>query len=243
MRKARMVTTPLGQCGVCVALAIGTGAAAWVDPPSTKETQGDMPQASSGGPVTIRLGPQSSASAQSPVPNSGIEVAQWRFSDRLESLSAQRGQPNFVTGRPIYLSMTLDGTQAAIDDMRADRGLTIQVHWVRDPTETGRGAPNLVTELTIGRPNLADTLEQQVRRNGFFEWHSWARKDTLSPGTWTVSLTYPDGKAPGLWTERATLPTSDQGWLTQTTPCSRGSPAPVGGSSRQASQSCASASR
>ena len=46
----------------------------------------------------------------------------------------------------------------------------------------------------IGRPELAGALEQQVRRGGFFEWHSWAEKDHLSAGTWTVSVTYPDGQ-------------------------------------------------
>jgi hypothetical protein len=59
---------------------------------------------------------------------------------------------------------------------------------------TSPGAPDLVTELTIGRPELASIFVDQVRRDGHFQWHSWARKDALSPGRWTVSLTYPDGQ-------------------------------------------------
>jgi hypothetical protein len=122
---------------------------------------------------------------------SGIEVVQWRFGDHAGNTVGQSLQSDIVAGRPVYLSMTLEGTQASIDAIRADHQLKIQVRWTR---ETANGAPNLVTELTVGRPDLADTLEQQVRRKGFFEWHSWARKDTLSPGTWTISLTYPDGQ-------------------------------------------------
>jgi hypothetical protein len=97
-------------------------------------------------------------------------------------------------GRPVYLSMTLDGTQAAIDRMQAGPPLTIQVHWTRDNAGAAPGAPNLVTDLTIGRPGLAATLDGDVRRKGYFEWHTWARKDYLSPGPWTVSVTYPDGQ-------------------------------------------------
>ena len=96
-------------------------------------------------------------------------------------------------GQPLYLWMTLDGAQTAIDRMQSSP-LTIQVHWVRENPEATPGAPDLMTDLTIGRPDMAATLEGVVRRSGCFEWHSWARKDTLSPGTWTVSLTYPDGQ-------------------------------------------------
>jgi len=122
---------------------------------------------------------------------SGIEVVQWRFGEHPGNTPGQSPQSDIVASRPVYLSMTLEGTQAAIDAMQDDHQLKIQVHWAR---ETANGAPNLVTELTVGRPDLVDTLQQQVRRTGFFEWHSWARKDTLSPGTWTISLTYPDGQ-------------------------------------------------
>jgi hypothetical protein len=99
-----------------------------------------------------------------------------------------------MPGRPVYLSMTLDGTQAAIDRMQAGAPLAIQVHWTRDNAGTAPGAPDLVTDLTIGRPGLASALDGEVHRSGYFEWHTWARKDNLSPGPWTVSVTYPDGQ-------------------------------------------------
>jgi hypothetical protein len=90
--------------------------------------------------------------------------------------------------------MTLDGTQAAVERMQAGPPLTIQVHWVRDNAGTAPGASNLVTDLTIGQAGLAAALDGEVHRNGYFEWHTWARKDNLSPGAWTVSVTYPDGQ-------------------------------------------------
>lgn len=112
--------------------------------------------------------------------DSGITVTRWEFSPA-------------IPGQPVSLSMTLDGTQTAIDRMQAGP-LAIQVHRVRENAGAAPGAPNLVTDLTIGRPDLAAALAGEVRRQGFFEWHSWARKDTLGSGTWTVSLTYPDGQ-------------------------------------------------
>jgi hypothetical protein len=115
-----------------------------------------------------------------PSGESGITVSRWEFSPA-------------SSGRPVYLAMTLDGTQAALDRMETGP-LTIEVHWVHDSTAASPGAPNLVTDLTIGRPDLASRLAGEVRRKGFFEWHSWARKDTVAPGTWTVSLTYQDGR-------------------------------------------------
>jgi len=124
----------------------------------------------------------------------GIVVAQWGFGYSLENAQKQVPQANVVHGRPLYLLITLNGMQAAVDRMRADRRLAIEVHWVRESVSGPAGVANLVTDLTIGRPGFADAFEEQVRRRGFFEWHSWARKDALSPGMWTVSLTSSDGQ-------------------------------------------------
>ncbi|MGC2198859.1 MAG: hypothetical protein WA633_01725 [Stellaceae bacterium] len=189
----------LVRFGICCILPIATGAASWVDPPPAADVPTGTPQASriqagAGSPVTITLGNQDDATSRASGPESGLEVMQWRFTDRLADAPSQPSEATMVSGRPLYLWMVLDGTQTAVDGLRADHGLTIQVHWLRDARETGTGAPNLTTELAIGQPGLADTFEQQVHRQGSFKWHSWARKDALSPGTWTVSLTYEDGK-------------------------------------------------
>ena len=185
--------------GICCLIAIAAGAANWVDPLPAANIPTATPQppamrAGAKSPVTIALGNPDVAASRASGPESGLEVAQWRLTDRLADGPSQPSEATIVSGRPAYLWMVLDGTQKAVDSMRANHGLTIQVHWIRDTSETGAGAPNLTTELAIGQPGLADTFEQQVHRRGSFKWHSWARKDALSPGTWTVSLTYEDGK-------------------------------------------------
>jgi hypothetical protein len=90
--------------------------------------------------------------------------------------------------------MTLHGTQAAVDRMRADHRLAMEIHWVRKSGSGSVGVADRVMELTIGRPGFADGFEEQVGRRGFFEWHSWARRDALGAGMWTVSLTSSDGQ-------------------------------------------------
>jgi hypothetical protein len=89
------------------------------------------------------------------------------------------------------LTMTLHGNAAALDQLRSQGRLVIQVHWQRAGAQ---GAPDLVTELPVAGPGLVPALAGEVQRQGYFAWHSWAQKDTLSPGPWTVSLTGPDGQ-------------------------------------------------
>jgi hypothetical protein len=167
---------------LCPVVLIATAAATWINPPTAESPPPAVLHGS-----RVEAPPKSTAVAVpqtsgESAPGSGITVARWEFSPTLP-------------GRPVYLSMTLDGTQAAIDRMQAGPPLTIQVHWMRENAGTAPGAPNLVTDLTIGRPGLAATLDGDVQRKGYFEWHTWARKDNLSPGAWTVSVTYPDGQA------------------------------------------------
>jgi hypothetical protein len=171
--RARQLTGPLCRCILWSAILMTTAGATWINPPTANQSG-------------VNVAPQTGVATPSPsgtegAPDAGITVDQWQFSPT-------------VPGQPVYLSMTLAGSQAAIDRMRAGGSLTIQVHWERENAATAPGAPNLVTDLTIGRPGLADALEREVSRKGFFEWHSWARKDMLGAGTWTVSLTYPDGQ-------------------------------------------------
>jgi hypothetical protein len=169
------IAAGIGWLVVCAAIPIAAGAANWVNPPPLAEPQVSALSRNE----TPTPHPQIGLSAQpgaNLAPDAGITVAQWGFTPA-------------TPGRPVYLSMTLDGTQAVVDRMRAG-ALTIQVHWTREAVS---GAPNLTTDLTVGQPGLASALAGEVRRQGYFEWHSWASKETLSPGQWTVSLTYPDG--------------------------------------------------
>jgi hypothetical protein len=168
----------VGRFVACSVTLMITAGATWINPPAQP---GAPPAERSQAPIALHpesgIVPNTGTDA---VADSGITVTRWEFSPA-------------VPGRPVYLSMTLGGTQTAIDRMQSGP-LAIQVHWVRENAGAEPGAPNLVTDLTIGRPDLTGALGGEVRRKGFFEWHSWARKDTLGPGTWTVSLTYRDGQ-------------------------------------------------
>lgn len=128
---------------------------------------------------------------QAPIagPQAPITVSTWGFSQ-----TGPGGPPPVsvaTASRPIYVWFTLDGGQAAVDQLRSGSPVAIQVHWTND-NPNGRAKP-LTTSLTVGRPDLAATFQGEVQRTGSFQWHSWTRKDSLSPGRWTVSLTAPDG--------------------------------------------------
>ncbi len=190
-----MAMAGLWRCTIGGAALIAAGAANWVDPPPISEHSGD-----SAPPAQVAaLPPSSPGDTTAPPP---IAVTEWGFGERPSGGQPALWAGTAAPGRPLYLWMKLDGTQAAVDRLRTEGRLAIEVHWTRD---AGAGAPNLVTELTVGRPDLAPTFAEQVRRKGSFEWHSWARKDALSRGKWTVSLTCSDG-APVLCGQPATQP-------------------------------------
>lgn len=142
-------------------------------------------------PAALATTTETPATTTAPLgPQAPISVSTWGLSQ-----TGPGGPPpvSAVTpGRPIYVWFTLDGGQAAVDQLQAGRPVAIQVHWTSD--NTSGHAPPLTTNLTVGRPDLASTFAGEVQRTGSFQWHSWTRKDALSPGHWTVSLTAPDGQ-------------------------------------------------
>lgn len=121
-----------------------------------------------------------------------LEVAQWRFAEAIQDRQPIGNYQRCAPDQPLYLWFDLHGTQEAVDELRAGHPLRVVVHWRREGG-SGRGAPDLTTVLPVGDPALADRLEQEVRQKGHFDWPAWARKDTLDPGRWQVSLTDPDG--------------------------------------------------
>jgi len=125
-------------------------------------------------------------------PRAPIAVSAWGFSQ-----TGPGGPPPASAasaGRPVYVWFTLDGGQAAFDQLSVGGQVAIQVHWTSESPGPGTQAPPLTTNLSVGRPDLAATFQGEVQRTGSFRWHSWTRKDSLSPGRWTVSLTAPDGQ-------------------------------------------------
>ncbi|HEY1795552.1 MAG TPA: hypothetical protein VGG57_05480 [Stellaceae bacterium] len=168
------------------AAALAATAVARTEPATAAPAQGTTARATSGTTAattatttTVAAGPQAS-----------IAVSTWGFSQ-----TGPGGPPPVsvaTSGRPIYVWFTLDGGQAAVDQLRSGSPMAIQVHWTND-NPSGH-APPLTTSLTVGRPGLAATFQGEVQRTGSFQWHSWTRKDALSPGRWTVSVTAPDGQ-------------------------------------------------
>jgi hypothetical protein len=117
----------------------------------------------------------------------GLDVVRWGIGPQLHAAGAA------AAGRPLYLWMTIAGGAAAADQLR-DGPIAIEAHWSHAAASGGgRGAPDLTTRLSVGRPGLASALAGEVRHQGHFAWHTWTRKDALTPGQWTVSLTYPNG--------------------------------------------------
>jgi hypothetical protein len=131
--------------------------------------------------------------AQAPSPTRpALEVAQGRWADAIQDRQPIGNYQQFAPEEPLFFWFLLHGTQAAVDNLRAGHPLRVVVHWRREGGGT-TGAPELTTVLSVGEPGLADRLEHEVRQQGYFDWPAWARKETLSPGRWQVSLTDPDG--------------------------------------------------
>ena len=127
-------------------------------------------------------------------PKAGLEIAQWGFTNSLPGGRYPAASSTAVHGGPVYFWIKVKGGEAAVDRLRSDGRLAIEVRWAPDTGKASTGTRDHITELPIGRRELASTFAEQVKRYGFFEWHSWARKDVLGRGRWTVSLTYPDGQ-------------------------------------------------
>jgi hypothetical protein len=189
----------LGLLWITAGAAVG--GASWVNPgavapphaaasPPASAGSSRAPTASRSTPATLVSTPVATAPATDAAGT--LAVADWRLGHVSRPSAGEAAPAQAAPGRPIYLSMTLTGGEAAVERLRREGHLRIQVHW---HNQSGGGAPDLVTDLTVGNAGFVPTFEAQIRRKGAFEWHSWARKDRLSPGSWTVSVTDPDGQA------------------------------------------------
>jgi hypothetical protein len=172
------------RLALCCALLLGGTGTRWITPPPELQGAPVHPHPPRAGAAAWQPG---GGSARPP-----LAVTQWSLSSgNGEDVSAAGRAP---AGQPLTLRITLAGNAAAVAALRDRGSLVIEVHWTREPAGAGNGAPNLVTRLSIGQSGLADRLAAEVRRTGFFAWHSWAQKSSLSPGVWSVSLTYPNGE-------------------------------------------------
>lgn len=162
--------------------------------PPPAEAATARPSTSTPGPSPAATATPATASVQpaaAPAGPAGITVSSWGFSQTSPKDTGPSPQTATV-GRPLYVWMVLDGGEAAVDQLKNGSQVSIQVHWTND--NAASKAPALTSNLTVGRPDIAATLAGQVAKTGHFQWHSWTRKDVLSPGHWTVSLTDPSGQ-------------------------------------------------
>lgn len=163
-----------GRILVCLCAAVAAGGAAWVNP----------------GPAPAPAGPPAPNGAEGPP----LVVSAWGLGSNPSLAAYSVAAAAIPSGRPFYIWLKLEGNAAALDAMQAEGGLPVVVHWTPDTANAGPPAPPLTTRLVVGNPRLAPALAGEVEHTGHFTWHTWTRKDTLSPGRWSVSLTYPGGK-------------------------------------------------
>jgi hypothetical protein len=160
------------------AASLGSATTSWISPPRAPTA---APQA--------RAATQQSADSFATPP---VAVTQWGFRSGNRKITTASGQ--ILASRPLTLWMVLDGNAAAAKQIRSRGSITIDVRWMRENAGATPGAENVVIPLTVGSRDLAGSLAAEVQRSGFFTWHTWAEKTALSPGTWDVSLTYPNGQ-------------------------------------------------
>ncbi len=91
-----------------------------------------------------------------------LEVAQWRWADAIQDRQPIGNYQRYAPNQPLYFWFELHGTQAALDDLQSGRPLRVAVHWQRVNGQTP-GAPDLVTELSVGDPGLVDRLAHEIR--------------------------------------------------------------------------------
>jgi hypothetical protein len=166
-----------GRLLLCVAAALAAGGAGWVNPgPGPVPPAGDSnaPMTNAGGPPLV--------------------VTAWGLGSNPSSAADRSASPAVLSSRPLYIRLKLEGDAAALDAMRAEGGVPIVVNWIPETANALPAAPALTTHLTVGNAAAASRLAGEVARTGHFIWRTWAEKDTLSPGRWSVSLTYPGGE-------------------------------------------------
>ncbi len=187
--------TMLWRCALGGAILSLATAAEPLTPLDLHQSTGDSsPPPAAAPPVAPPASPGAATLARGGALPAPIVVSQWGFSESSPDGGHQATPTRIAPGQRLYLSMTLSGSEAAAARMRAQGALAIDVHWTHAAGGPSPAAPDLVTQLHVGHRGLAPKLAAEARRQGHFEWHTWARKDTLSPGQWSVSLTYGDGQ-------------------------------------------------
>ena len=178
-----------------VAAAMAATGAGWVNP-SAGLSPDRRGTAASGSSAAAPLPPPDWPATVPDTAGPPLVVSAWTLGGNAAPAAASDEPVAAPAGRPFYLRLTLEGNAAAVKRMREEGGLPILVHWSPEAAAAGQPAPapSLTTRLTIGSGSVASALAGEVEHKGRFTWHTWTQKNTLSPGEWSVSLTYPDGQ-------------------------------------------------
>ena len=174
--RAEKLAVLFGRVVLCGAVILAAGGAGWVNP-----RPGSPPTEQPNAPMTSAAGPP-------------LVVSAWGLGSNPSLAAYSAAAAAIPSGRPFYIWLKLEGNAAALDAMQAEGGLPVVVHWTPETANAGPPAPALTTRLTVGNAGVATRLAGEVARQGHFTWHTWAEKYTLSPGRWSVSLTYPGGE-------------------------------------------------
>ena len=110
-----------------------------------------------------------------------------------------------AAGDQPYFWTLLSANAATLDQLRRLGKLPIQHAWRRyigsvvlESADPGKLPGQLEGDipLDLGTAALADRLQYEVDHSPThsFNWRTWSRKGTLTPGSWYVFLKYADGK-------------------------------------------------
>ena len=99
-----------------------------------------------------------------------------------------------------YFWTRLEGNSAALETMRREGRLPIQhrwIHWIggRWPDST-REVPTEEWEaklLAVGQIEIPERLAIEIESRQYFDWRTWSRRQTLTPGLWEVEVVDNDG--------------------------------------------------
>lgn len=100
--------------------------------------------------------------------------------------------------KPLYFWTRLQGGPEALERLRQEGRLPIVHQWVHstaveqtvdevDPDQEG-------THLSVGSIRGTGGLASMVDASGAFRWRTWSLKQSVAPGTWTVTVRYATGE-------------------------------------------------
>lgn len=100
--------------------------------------------------------------------------------------------------RPLYFWTRLRGGAATLETLRREGKLPIVHQWVRSTILGQEGeeldpAQDDGKDLGVGSIRGSAGLTATVNDFGSFRWRTWSNKESVTAGTWTVTVRYANG--------------------------------------------------